>query len=265
MKFRIRKRYLWKWLKLNRVITDEVRLIINERGWHITAVDPAHIILGITHLPPSAFVSYPSLTDEKITLGFPLHGIRNFLPYCIYDDIVEIDFNEEDKKYNLKWERLNDENLLCEHVGMCDPSVPDLKYSGEILNLPNRDLRMILKIGKKKKKDGIQFEWIDDTILKINTVKCTVNDYIRVESSTIKYDLDEEDISLKRIGNPDMDNGSFKAIFARDYLKTISESIGKNDIIDRIRLRGDYPIEITISGDENKYNAKFILAPRIKD
>ena len=60
MKFKIKKKYLWEVLKLNKIVSEEGKIVIDNNGWSIVMSDTCHVMMGVFRLHKSAFEEYPA-------------------------------------------------------------------------------------------------------------------------------------------------------------------------------------------------------------
>ena len=262
MKYRIKKRYLYKFLKKCRVLYDEQRIEILEDRWHIKGVDPAHTCIVDQDLHKSAFERYTKrgLEDEKETIGVNIDWILDILSLFKYEDVIQIDIDQEEHYMSLSSGNLQDNEMLLDTAGFTDFKVPSLKYAYKITNIENSDLRDIIKLINRS-EDHMYINILDGERVQLRSP----HDWEM--RSTLELDQDDEDIQIKRLDEPDDEEhpgDTVECSFALDYLQDISKSIHKNKTIDQIKINQDYPMELMIREEENQIETRFLLAPRIE-
>lgn len=263
MEFKIKKRYLKKYLDKMSIANDEAKMTISEEDWHIKLVDPGHIFMADGYLHRSAFEEYPDEDEfeEDITIAFHFQHILNFLKIYKFDDVIEITIPDQDPingLIGLSKGRIQDNNKTLDPTPMTDPKVPKLDgLSVKIENIPNRVFQGFIKLASNK-TDHIRFnlfEWEEQgKLVKFRTER-EFDDNTELEFW--EYD---EDVDIEIDGDED----EFTSLFALDYLEDIIKKINKTETIDRIRFGNDYPMEMIFDQAEKKYGVRYLLAPRIE-
>jgi len=255
MKFKIKKRHLWEILKLNEIVSDEGKIVIDSDGWNIVMTDPCHVMMSVFRLHKSAFEEYPD--DIDTTIGVIYERINKFIYHFKADEVIEITLDEDNKKYILSHDNIHDENNFEDFTGWLDPTAPKLNLSFKINNMSNRGLRTILKIGGAKKSNAVKFVWIKDKTFEMRTVNSPYG-----EDCYVRYHHGEGDVVLNRLDDKKGENNIIFSTYGWEYLDAMSGAIGKDDVFKYIKFGIDYPTEILFERDDI-YTMKYILAPRI--
>lgn len=265
MKFKIKKRYLYKFLqKTDAIGGDEAKLTIYEGGWMIRGVDPAHCCMSNTRIHKFAFEEFTTGQEEEFEekIGIDIPKIMNLLKLLLYDDEIEIKIYQEDDYIQFKSGNLKDNERLIDTTILTDPNEIRLQHKFEICKIPNADLRDFIALSKTK-TDNIIITILDGKTLKIHT------DEEWEEDVMLKYNKERDNILIcekkfEETKNRKDPGKTFKSNYALDYLETISKTFHKNETIDKIKLSKDYPIEFYITEEDGKVETQFILAPRIE-
>ena len=255
MKFKIKKKYLWEVLKLNNIVSEEGKIVIDNNGWSIVMSDPCHVMMGVFRLHKSAFEEYPAEIDTAI--GVTYERINKFICNFKADDVIEITLDEDNKKYILSHDNIHDENNFEDYTDWIDLKVPELNATFEINNVSNRGLRTMLNIGDAKKSNVVEFRWINDKTFEMRTL---IPGY--GWDSYVKYHHGESDVVLYRFDGKNNDDSMISSRYSLEYLEVVSGAIGEHDVFTHIKFGIDYPAEILFECD-NIYSMKYLLAPRI--
>ncbi len=124
-------------------VTDEAKVIANKDGWHVRAVDPAHVALIETHVPDlidcfERVCSTKSLEriDGDIAFGLDLPKMKEILRLAKKDDVVNlgVDLPDAEGKDRITVEtgRTTRTMSAIDTEGMADPKLPALNLTARL-------------------------------------------------------------------------------------------------------------------------------------
>ncbi len=115
-------------------LTDEAKIVINEKGIVVKAVDPAHVAMVDLTLNKEAFESY-SASDME--MGVDIEKLGEVLRLAKAEDSVSLKFDKEKNKIIVNVENLTRRMSLIDTSGMSEPKVPNLNLPAKVVAKPS--------------------------------------------------------------------------------------------------------------------------------
>jgi len=231
-------------------IVDEMKLHINQDGFYGAAVDPASVGMVEESLSESAFEHYSSTGG---LLGINLDRIDDILGLASPDDLIEVDLDQETRKFHIQIGGLEYNVALIDPQSIREePDIPDLDLPAEIVLEGAKLTRGV------KAADMIS----DHILLRLDETGDEPVFIIEAEGDT-----DEVEDRLTPEDLIDLTTGAASSLFSLDYLKDFNKAIPKNREV-RIKLGEEFPVKIIFDNievdDELHGTVTMMLAPRIQ-
>lgn len=223
-------------------IVGEIKLVADEEGWKIKAVDPAHVAMVDLSLSKEAFERYEI---EPMELGLNVERMLEHLKGAKSEDMVKMKL-DSDNRLVVSMSNLTLKMPLVDASGFSDPKVPNLQ------------LPVGLKLNSGELQKGLK-------------VSASISDYITFDCSEEKLVMtSSEDLSsmtLDLFKGQEYEEVNFekpaKSSFSLDYFTQLMKGVGPNrDIV--LNLGNSYPMKMDFQFAEDMGHARYLLAPRIE-
>jgi proliferating cell nuclear antigen len=239
-------------------IADEARVISDLDGWHVKAVDPAHVAMIEVTLPFAAFSrnrtfwaeNPPSDGPEKpeiVEFGIDVEKLVKKLKSVKADEVGLI-YTENDTRGNIRltFGSRQDDIGTIDTAGMSDPKVPTMTFNTEF-KISAKMLRRVVDAAG---------EISDHVTLTTETDEEGRNRLV----ATAEGDVDKyREVFLEEVEWVRGQGGPQKSIFPLDYLDSFLKPV-KDEIL-TVQMGTDYPLRIDWSGVTK---GTYLCAPRIE-
>ncbi len=223
-------------------IVGEIKLIADEEGWKIKAVDPAHVAMVDLTLSKEAFDRYEI---EPMEMGLNVERMLEHLRGAKSEDIVKMKL-DSDNRLVVSMSNLTLKMPLVDASGFSDPKVPNL------------ELPVGLKLNSGELQKGLK-------------VSASISDYITFDCTEEKLVMtSSEDLSsmtLDLIKGQEYEEMKFekpaKSSFSLDYFTQLMKGVGPNRDIN-LSLGNSYPMKLEFDFAEEQGHSRYLLAPRIE-
>lgn len=301
-KGKIKYKKLRRVMELTSIAVDEARIRIQDKGWNIREVDPAHVCMIDMDVGDDTFEEY--IFNEK----GQTEDNKNKLSEEEINELHEryVEAKEEAGEEYLDFDEWKDieydeptSNKSQSDVGVSVDKIMELLRNKEIsrgdtitLIIPDDSHRLVIQV-KEKKMERImplldtagmtdanipkldlphQFQVSGRELIgALNSLK-DVSDHINfnlTEKTLILNTEEDEDSAMWEIDRDDMKEVNFdtdelpmKTIFAEDYLSAFISKIKKYEAVD-IQIGQEYPIKMNMDVDDTVH-LNGLLAPRIE-
>lgn len=256
--FSIKKRYLYKFLRTLRPVTDEVRVEFKDDMVGLVAVDPAHVCMLDVKLGYEYMEDYEGLED--ITLGLSVPKLRMFMSNFKYDDVLDVSiYRDRVRDYKGGSIKKDFMKVSCEGfsrtipmldtMGMADPNIPSLDFPVQ-LELNNEIFRTMVDLSDQM-ADHIQVIVDDDKM------KMVAED----DHDDLTFDSDDRDFdpNITWEHNP----GREEAMFAIDYFEDIINVLPKKADL-KAKFKSEYPMRLKFQQEDKAIQGYYLLAPRLE-
>ena len=244
----IEKATLEEVMRAAHAIVTESRVLIDDKGWHIKAIDPANVAMVVVDVPPDAFYKYELKLEgeeEKEKKGMEI-GIS-------IDKMVEI-LRSVGRDGNIS---LAVKDTLFMEFGnftfsmdLYDPSsirevkkVPEIEFTSEVI-MDGEAFRRAIEAAKRLSEE-VSLSVKNDTF----TVKA------EGESMSMEMNLREDELF-------DFEAGDAHSSFSLDYLTSMARVFTNTEVV--IKLGNDVPVEISGKIADGSVAVMYLLAPRIQ-
>lgn len=243
----IEKATLEEVMRAAHALVLESRVMIDDKGWHIKAIDPANVAMVVVDVSPEAFIKYELKLEggeEKEKKGMEI-GIS-------IDKMVEIlrsvGRNEE------MWLAISDTLLMkfgnfTFSMNLYDPSTiteakktPEIEFTSEII-MDGEAFRRAIEAAKRIS------EYVT---LSVKDAAFTVK--AEGESMNMEMNLREDELY-------DFEAGDARSTYSLTYLTSIARVFANTEIV--IKLGNDVPVEISGKIAEGNVAVVYLLAPTI--
>lgn len=224
-------------------LTDEAKIVINEKGITVRAVDPAHVAMVDLTLDAKAFEKYSA---SQMEMGVDIEKLGEVLRLVKSEDDVTLKFDETKSRLVVSVGNLTRRMLLIDTSGMSEPKVPNL-------NLP---VKVVVKASEL------------DTGVKASA---QVSDHIALIASPDGFELlsggeAEGSISLTLPKNVLVAlecKEKVKSMFSLDYFSKMMKAVSASENV-IAHLGSDYPVKLEFDIAGGNGHAVYLLAPRIE-
>ena len=228
-------------------LVDEAKLIVNEDGIQIKAVDPSHVAMIESNLIKSAFDSYEAATAE---MGIDIDKFKTVLAVAGKEDMVDLEKDDKLNRLVISIGNLTRAMPLLDTAGMPDPKVPSLDLPASV-SVSVDEISQGLKASKSV-SDHIALSTSKNSFRLV----CEGDNQKRVDLSLSKK-------QLEKLDSPE----DTTSLFSLEYFALMVNSLPSDRIL-HINLGSDLPVKIDadlavddMTGAQG--NVKFLLAPRI--
>ncbi|MCS5660713.1 MAG: DNA polymerase sliding clamp [Dehalococcoidia bacterium] len=228
-------------------LVDEAKLIVNEDGIQIKAVDPSHVAMIESNLIKSAFDSYEAATAE---MGIDIDKFKTVLAVAGKEDMVDLEKDDKLNRLVISIGNLTRAMPLLDTAGMPDPKVPSLDLPASV-SVSVDEISQGLKASKSV-SDHIALSTSKNSFRLV----CEGDNQNRVDLSLSKK-------QLEKLDSPE----DTTSLFSLEYFALMVNSLPSDRIL-HINLGSDLPVKIDadlavddMTGAQG--NVKFLLAPRI--
>jgi len=229
-------------------LTDEVAVVIDQAGWHIRTVDPAHVAMIRLDVDMTAFELFRicNPTGDRMELGIDLDKLREILKSAKVT-------KANDPVINLQAFRASTDYILVDFDGMTrkaslfdtscidEPKIPNLKLPNSV-TMPASDLLAVLK----------SCETVSDHVS------------IRLDAGTLTIIAEGDTDRVSKVFQTDLlidrnisESAGVRSDFPLDYMTKLIKSLKGLPAI-TLHLGNDYPLKIDFP------DGSFLLAPRIE-
>jgi len=243
----IEKATLWDVVRAAHALVTESRVFIDDKGWHIKAIDPANVAMVIVDVPPEAFIKYELKLEEEeekerkgMEIGISIDKTaeilrsvgRNEEVFLAVKDTMFMKFGNFTFSMNLY-----DPSSITEAK-----KVPEIEFTSEVI-MNGEDFRRAIEAAKKVS------EYVT---LSVKNAAFTVR--AEVEGMSMEMKLSEEELT-------DFEEGDARSTFSLTYLTSIARVFTNTEVI--IKLGNDVPVEISGKIADGSVAVTYLLAPTI--
>ena len=238
---------LWDVVRAAHALVTESRVFIDDKGWHIKAIDPANVAMVIVDVPPEAFIKYELKLEEEeekerkgMEIGISIDKTaeilrsvgRNEEVFLAVKDTMFMKFGNFTFSMNLY-----DPSSITEAK-----KVPEIEFTSEVI-MNGEDFRRAIEAAKKVS------EYVT---LSVKNAAFTVR--AEVEGMSMEMKLSEEELT-------DFEEGDARSTFSLTYLTSIARVFTNTEVI--IKLGNDVPVEISGKIADGSVAVTYLLAPTI--
>ena len=223
-------------------ITGEIKLVANQDGWRVRAVDPAHVAMVDMELDQKAFSEYQV---EPMELGLNVERLLDHIKTAKADEDIHMKL-DADNRMIVSMSNLTLKFPLVDSSGFSDPKVPNLTLPVS-LKLNSAELQKGLKASQSL-SDYLTFNCQDD--------KLTMTSTEDLSSMTLELKKGVEFAQEKF-------EGPAKSSFSLDYFSQLMKGVGANrDIV--LHIGNSYPLKLEFEFSDGLGKVRYLLAPRIE-
>ncbi len=221
------------------VIVNEVKFNIKDDGFHIKAVDPAHVAMVELNIAPQAFNEYNA---EDTELGVDLDKMESIIRLGKGNDEMDATYDEDSERLVIRIGNLVRKMTLLDVSTMPDLKIPNLQFPAKVELLA------------------------DDFLLGIRAAQ-SVSDYVVLTAEKDSFELSagtQEEINQKfskeQLLSLECKDKS-RSLFSLDYLSSMMKGIRSGEKL-AIFIGNDYPVRIEFETLDGNASVAYLLAPR---
>ncbi len=244
MRLNISVRSLKEITDLLSAIVTEAKFRIDDAGFSVTAVDPAHVAMVSLNVPKEAFNEFQ--TDGQEDIALDIDRLKSIIKLTSSSENVGITKEKEKLKFDL--------GTISKSISLLDSSTITTP------KIPSIASEYFAVVKKSDFERGLRAaEDISDSI------KFTLSqDGFRASASS---ESEESEMTLPKDMISELQcDGSIKSSYPLEYLLKFIRAMSSADTL-KLSFRDDYPLSIEFYLDQNQ-NAKikglFLLAPRME-
>lgn len=221
------------------VIVSEVKFNIKEDGFHIKAVDPAHVAMVELNIMPQAFNEYNA---EDTELGVDLDKMESIIRLGKGNDELEATYDEDSERLVIRIGNLVRKMTLLDVSTMPDLKMPNLQFPAKVELLA------------------------DDFLLGIRAAQ-SVSDYVVLTAEKDSFELSagtQEEINQRFSKDQLLSlecKDKARSLFSLDYLSSMMKGIRSGEKL-TIFVGKDYPVRIEFEILDGNGSVAYLLAPR---
>jgi proliferating cell nuclear antigen len=234
-------------------LVDEAKLVANREGWHVRAVDAAHVALIDVHLTDVADAlervdGTPQSLREDVAFGVDVEKLFALVKKAKKDDIVRIaaDLPNASGKDELTVEMGGMTRTMApiDIADLADPRIPGLTLPATI-EMGAADLLLAAKAAEDV-SDHLRLTVTRDglTVSAEGDVDKVSIDFRRGENVEVEFQGSEE---------------AYSSLFALDYLISFLKTVKHETLV--LRLGTDFPVRVDWVGTTR---GTYLCAPRIE-
>lgn len=236
-------------------MTDEAKVVANQDGWHVRAVDPAHVAMIETHVPDlidcfERVYSTKSLEriEGDVAFGLDLPKMKEILRLVKKDAVVSMDVDlpdlEDKDRITVETGRTTRTMSSIDTEGMSDPKLPALNLTAR-LTVAVADLIEAVKAA----------EDITDHV-RLTVTKSGLNVLGEGEVDKMSMDLPAD------VAYVQGEEGKATSLYPLDYLAKFLKAVRAARIENLVvQLGTDLPIRVDWDG---AVKGTWLCAPRIE-
>ena len=104
-------------------LVDEAKFNFTEGHLEVRSVDPSHVAMIRMEVDAAAFEAWES---DECSVGFELTKIRDLIGLAGAEDLIEIQFDENDGRVNIQVGEINRVIRPLDRAAMIEPRVPEV-------------------------------------------------------------------------------------------------------------------------------------------
>lgn len=222
------------------IVDEDIKLIIDENGFKIEAVDPSNVGMVFLDAKAAAFDMYKATQME---LAMSLTTLEKFTD--IKDLPVSIQLDEENHKLRISQGKTKySMSLIDPEVVKKGPRIPQLDMPCVVV-MAGTDLQEAVRAANKV-SDHVIFEQGEEHF--------TISAKGDIDSAKVEFLLSEL---------TGVKHGMSRALFSIDYIADMSKVIARNGQV-TIESGIDYPARLSFGIGDN-ISVQYLLAPRIEN
>ena len=238
---------LWDVVRAAHALVTESRVFIDDKGWHIKAIDPANVAMVIVDVPPEAFIKYELKLEEEeekerkgMEIGISIDKTAEILRSVGRNE--EVFLAVKDTMF-MKFGNFTFSMNLYNPSSITEAKkVPEIEFTSEVI-MNGEDFRRAIEAAKKVS------EYVT---LSVKNAAFTVR--AEVEGMSMEMKLSEEELT-------DFEEGDARSTFSLTYLTSIARVFTNTEVI--IKLGNDVPVEISGKIADGSVAVTYLLAPTI--
>ena len=238
---------LWDVVRAAHALVTESRVFIDDKGWHIKAIDPANVAMVIVDVPPEAFIKYELKLEEEeekerkgMEIGISIDKTAEILRSVGRNE--EVFLAVKDTMF-MKFGNFTFSMNLYNPSSITEAKkVPEIEFTSEVI-MNGEDFRRAIEAAKKVS------EYVT---LSVKNAAFTVR--AEVEGMSMEMKLSEEELT-------DFEEGDARSTFSLTYLTSIARVFANTEVI--IKLGNDVPVEISGKIADGSVAVTYLLAPTI--
>ena len=243
----IEKATLWDVVRAAHALVTESRVFIDDKGWHIKAIDPANVAMVIVDVPPEAFIKYELKLEEEeekerkgMEIGISIDKTAEILRSVGRNE--EVFLAVKDTMF-MKFGNFTFSMNLYNPSSITEAKkVPEIEFTSEVI-MNGEDFRRAIEAAKKVS------EYVT---LSVKNAAFTVR--AEVEGMSMEMKLSEEELT-------DFEEGDARSTFSLTYLTSIARVFANTEVI--IKLGNDVPVEVSGKIADGSVAVTYLLAPTI--
>ena len=244
----IEKMTLWEAVRAAHALVLESRVIIDDKGWHIKAIDPAIVAMVVVDVPSEAFhkdelklEGEEEKEKKRMEIGVSVDKMVETLRLCRQGEDVFLAVRDT---MFMKF------GNFTFSMNLYDPSsirevkkVPEIEFTSEVI-MDGEAFRRAIEAAKRLSEE-VSLSVKNDTF----TVKA------EGESMSMEMNLREDELF-------DFEAGDAHSSFSLDYLTSMARVFTNTEVV--IKLGNDVPVEISGKIADGSVAVMYLLAPRIQ-
>ncbi len=236
-------------------LVDEAKVVADKDGWHVRAVDPAHVAMVELHLTDliDGFERVRSTNaleriDGPVEFGIDLTKMQEVLRLAKKDDVVKLDIDlpdaQDKDRITVQVGRTTRTMNALDTADMADPKLPALNLNAK-LTVATQDLSEAVKACE------------------------SISDHIRLTAThdglNVAAEGDTDKVSLDLVAEVEYvqgEEGQASSLFPLDYFASFVKA-ARTAKVERLvmQLGTDYPIRV---GWDGATKGTYLCAPRIE-
>jgi proliferating cell nuclear antigen len=225
------------------VLVEEAKFNFTEGHLEVRSVDPSHVAMIRMEVDAAAFEAWES---DECSVGFELTKIRDLIGLAGAEDLIEIQFDENDGRVNIQVGEINRVIRPLDRAAMIEPRVPEVpltsraKLSGVKFS---RALRAAKQVG-------------DLVTLSLNSQSFSVNVSGDTDSVNVTYEAGEMEELVC--------DGPVRSQYSLGYLQPLARKL--ENIVDSVTINfgENYPLKLEFEFAGGSGRCVYFLAPRIE-
>jgi len=238
---------LWDVVRAAHAIVTESRVFIDDKGWHIKAIDPANVAMVIVDVPPEAFIKYELKLEEEeekerkgVEIGISIDKMAEILRSVGRNE--EVFLAVKDTMF-MKFGNFTFSMNLYDPSSIREAKVPtNIEFTSEVI-MDGDAFRRAIEAAKRL-SEYVTLSVKNDAF----TVKA------ESEDTTMEMNLRADELF-------DFEAGDAHSSFSLDYLTSMARVFANTEVI--IKLGNDVPVEISGKIADGSVAVMYLLAPAI--
>ena len=227
------------------ILVDEAKFKFDDDGMYGRMVDPAHVGMIDFKVKKEAFDEYKC--EEEVEIGVDLEKLKSILKIASTADIVELNYEKEEARLNVKIGNLTRKIGLLDTSEMPDTKIPSLNLPAEIV-VSTMELYQAIRAAEAVADHVVLMA--DKDSFKISA---------QGDTDSVEMVLSKEQLYSLKCEEP------VKSMFPLDYLSDMVKiAKGESEEV-AISLGTNYPVKLSFETAGGYIKMTYLLAPRIEE